>query len=723
MSDLRVGSGDAYKTAADRIQIGQEFCERAKNRKDLSAAAWRCIQHESGERRPILVLGGDFNAAAFSSRICKVYNPTTARSVHRSFPRKDPSLCGTYSRAGSSPALHYSMVNRGASKGCITCRDRRVKCDQGKPECKTCLRLERKCEGYGKRNGPLRFKNQTGPHSRKPRGTEAGTPPSISHSEQVPAKTTAEETAKVTAKQAAKATDEAMTIARKHPSAASCTSYAIPSSPSIHQQDVAVSFFLTYCTLVGRSLESTRGFLEFVCPVLSTQASDSALVAAVTASATKLWTRLNHGRGVSASLQTRLLQRAVSRLQTAITHPEERHQDATVLATLVLQTYDTLAAVFSHDRARGRHREGALALLLQRDRKAQDSKYHAYFLANLLHSRVSFCVRESSPVPLDQIEWLETQVIPNLPINPSSLLDLIGISIANLQHAYRRSLSHGKGLLHYDEGQLSDNIRTVDTQLQQWLEIVPPHWYPTRVESGKDIDLSINTYRGACDIYPNVQIANIWNAWRIYRLILGQIKLRSASDLLAMVQAQQGTAQNDAYINDITGHDQHTHEARELVDAICYSVPFYLGNCNEHASLSAMENPHLMFPSYHDLHPFDQAYLQYLVSDNYVSKVDHSRHTLMHGPLHMLSILSHLIGLIAGERSLVMPQTLQQEQQYWLAEQFQRALLIRSLDAPKFTLEPGQDDFMQSQQAIVSLSKANASASTVKQLLWTLNIV
>lgn len=611
------------------------------------------------------------------------------------------------------------MVNRGASQGCITCRQRRVKCDENKPQCKTCIRLGRDCEGYGKRNGPLKFRHQTGRYSRKPCSKD--TPISISDGDHAPAKTMAKTTtdeAKVTAKRTAKP----MAIVKNHSSTAPCTSYAIPSSPSMYQQDVAVSFFLTYCTLVGRSLESTRGFLEFVCPVLATQAQDSALVAAVTASATKLWARLSRGQ-VPAELQTQLLQRAVSRLQAAISHPDERHQDATVLATLMLQTYDTLSAVFSHDIARGRHREGALALLLQRDRTAQESKYHAHFLANLLHSRVSYCIRESLPVPLDQIEWLETQVIPKLHINPSSLLDLIGISVANLQHAYHKSVSRGKGILFSDEGELSDNIRTVDAQLQQWLDIVPPHWYPTRVESGKDIDSSINTYQGACDIYPNVQIANIWNAWRTYRLILGQIKLRSAKDLLAIVQAQQGTTLDDAHINDITGQARHTCEAQELVDAICYSIPFYLGNCTEHASLSAMENPQLMFPSYHDLQPFDEAYLQYLVSDNYVSKVDHARHTVMHGPLHVLSILTYLVGLIAGERSLMAPSTLRQEQEHWISEQFHRALLIRGLDSPRSSHPEGQNGCVQSQQAIVSLSKANASATTVKQWLWTLNIL
>lgn len=36
----------------------------------------------------------------------------------------------------------------GKSKGCTTCRRRKVRCDEGKPHCLTCIRGGRACEGY-----------------------------------------------------------------------------------------------------------------------------------------------------------------------------------------------------------------------------------------------------------------------------------------------------------------------------------------------------------------------------------------------------------------------------------------------------------------------------------------------------------------------------------------------------------------------------------------------
>ncbi|KAI9654046.1 MAG: hypothetical protein M1831_005563 [Alyxoria varia] len=39
-------------------------------------------------------------------------------------------------------------THRKVRTGCITCKIRRVKCDEGKPECKRCLNTGRKCDGY-----------------------------------------------------------------------------------------------------------------------------------------------------------------------------------------------------------------------------------------------------------------------------------------------------------------------------------------------------------------------------------------------------------------------------------------------------------------------------------------------------------------------------------------------------------------------------------------------
>ncbi|KAK4231306.1 fungal transcriptional regulatory-like protein [Podospora fimiseda] len=44
-----------------------------------------------------------------------------------------------------------STVRKRTKTGCLTCRRRRIKCDEGKPTCGNCIKSKRECEGYNQR--------------------------------------------------------------------------------------------------------------------------------------------------------------------------------------------------------------------------------------------------------------------------------------------------------------------------------------------------------------------------------------------------------------------------------------------------------------------------------------------------------------------------------------------------------------------------------------------
>ncbi|KAL5602247.1 hypothetical protein FOBRF1_009780 [Fusarium oxysporum] len=460
------------------------------------------------------------------------------------------------------------MVNRGASQGCVTCRHRRVKCDERKPWCKACLRLGIECTGYEKRG--LRFKDETVRY-----GANSAAVTRIS--------------------KRAKQPSLERTIIRL---------------PSDHPQDLAVPFFLTYVTDVGRSLESTRGFLEFVRPALASERHDSALNTAVTATSIKIWSMI--GKIPSSSpLPYQLLVKALKRLHQATEEPIERGRDETVLAALVLQMHDTLSAVSGQTRAHGAHREGALTLLLQRENCFKNSKYYAHLVGNLLHSRVSVSVRNRIRLPTKDLEWIETEVAPILPSNPSSALDMIGVSIADLQHTFH-DMSPAT-VLSSPDTKLRQHICNLDTQLRTWLKRIPDSWYPRRMKSGIDFDPSVPSYRGACDIYPSIQVANIWNAWRIYCLILEDIKdqLTKSSALSAAQHFDDENSISD-YAMFWTSNERRV---QELVDSMCLSIPFYLGNCNYPTDILSTGSSDIIYPSHHDLPVDDEGYMRFKASD------------------------------------------------------------------------------------------------------------
>lgn len=602
------------------------------------------------------------------------------------------------------------MVNRGASQGCITCRQRHVKCDESKPQCKTCLRLGRECAGYGKKGLLVRFKDESGRFSGRPSHQR------IRVSNRSLTKTTA-------ATMTTKATTKATTTPTQLAPSASHNYTAMLSSPSIIQQDLALSFFLTYVTGIGRNLESTRGFIEFVRPALASEHHNSALFAAVNAVATLLWVLLGHS-SPSISRPTHLLNKALLRLQKAIGDPEDRGRDATVLAALVLQAYETISAVLGQHRADGTHRDGALALLLHRGPDAGGSKYHGSLLGNILHAKVSLCVREKRPFPVHWVEWVQTKVIPQVPVNPSYLLDVIGISVANLQHQFLRPLPLQENVSYFELEEWSQCVRTLDTRLWMWQQDVPHHWHPRRIPSEKYIKSPNIVYQGACDVYPTVQIANIWSVWRIYRLLLIQIKLQLAASFRKLACDQKHAIQEDRNMDDIMDTTRHIRENQELLDSLCHSVPFYLGNRRVPAVFSDMENSELIFPSYHNLQSTDDAFLSYLESDCYVSSADHRRHVVLHGALHIMSILAYHIGLFAEARSLRLTETFGHEQKNWISEQFLRSAYLLRLIPEGPSLDTAHyDRAVETQFGDMEVSKVEAMASTIRRRLWTISIL
>ncbi|CAG7557458.1 unnamed protein product [Fusarium equiseti] len=523
------------------------------------------------------------------------------------------------------------MVNRGPSRGCITCKKRRVKCDETKPSCKACNRVGRECAGYKKQPVRLRFKDETSRCRNKFKQPEHIITAVITE-QKVPGNPLAP---------------------------------GLPASLLPKQQDAAVAFFLTYVTDVGRNMESTRGFLEFVRPILATESHESALSAAVNATSIKLWTLLQP-TGVTRPLPIKLYNQALVKLQKAVYSTEEQGKDATVIAALMLQQCDTLAAIFGHNKSNSTHRKGALALLTQGGMGT--FKHHGHLLGNLFHSKISFCVRHKVPLTEAELDSVQTRIIPALPANPSYSLDTIGVSISRLQTLANRSTSAKVETSLAALQELPSIICEVEAQLQAWLHTVPEIWHPQNIQTKNAVTPGIDTYDGSVDVYPSIQIANIWNMWRIYRGIVEEVKRNLFNNFIT---------------ESVKPKAKRCQETQDLVNSICRSIPFYLGNLSKPVSFADINGLELYFPCFHDLLPTDEAFVAYKKSNHHVSRIDHNRHNVIHGPIAALSVLSSLIGLFEEHSSsLLSAENELQRQKQWIYGQFRRSLhLMRFIPA------------------------------------------
>ncbi|OAQ96778.1 hypothetical protein LLEC1_00634 [Akanthomyces lecanii] len=486
------------------------------------------------------------------------------------------------------------MVNRGRSKGCITCKQRRVKCDETRPECGHCRRLGLRCGGYEiKCARRLKFKDQN--HKFYNKTSKRQTSP--------------------------------------------CQELVHVSSPrNISEPDSAVAFYLGQYAGKGRETASARGFFEMLIPTYNAQPENSPLSLAVRATATKVLSLWRHGPRGLALPQTAYAE-AVSRVRQAVQDEVERQNPATIMAIVALQLCESIAAVYNLRPATKVHQRGAASLLpyLKPSSSASVGEYIRRFV---VHTEIASAIREKKP---PGSEFVTSTARGS---NPSSALDAIGAEVALLQasHAQLKDQIMAPVELANILSNRIQEAKRIDDKLLTWEQLVPEHWKPQRL-SKDEFDSSIPAYQHACETYPSCQIATIWNFWRVQRLILAAIAADS-QNRLRIYNAETPCVQ--------------THEralAQELVDGICYSVPFYLGNRSRPMSLRDFTDNSILYPSDSMLH------------------LDTS-HIIAQGPWNILSPLSRLLALFSDESEHFFAALLRTGQITWIREQFLRVTIL-----------------------------------------------
>ncbi|KAH7141522.1 hypothetical protein B0J13DRAFT_637253 [Dactylonectria estremocensis] len=536
------------------------------------------------------------------------------------------------------------MVNLGPSKGCQTCKQRRIKCDEGKPSCERCLRVGRQCGGYSKKPVIIRFREDTIKES------------AIEQAQKSPHQR------------------QQVLVARK-PS-------LVPALSPV-QRDVALAFFLGHFATTGRDFESARGFFEVLSPVVAKEAPSSAISTAVTAIATRMHTLWRDGATASPStncLQTHSL--ALKRLQQALKDHKELTSQTTVLAALVLQFYENISAAWKRRRPASTHHEGAVALLMsQLSTNKSHAGYGGHLLAYILHNEVSSALSEQRPVPSRIRSWINDDKIP---LNPSTTLDIIGISIANVQTRFLRLLAQDNldpALSQRDLEEVWNDLRSIDDDLMGWMKTLPRDWRPFKMRHVEKTSPPIATYSRSYDIYPSVQIAAVWNTWRCYRLMLLRIALILIHDRPDALPLKASNV--DCFSTELPIISWVEDSIQELFDSVCESVPFHLGNCTRRSTLYDFADTSIVFPSYHDLPPHDAVFLEHLSSDRFMSSEDHRHHVIVLGSWHILSPLGYLLQMFSSEYSNLLSKTIRRGQKEWIYQQMIRATAVLDMEPMK----------------------------------------
>lgn len=496
------------------------------------------------------------------------------------------------------------MVNRGRSGGCLTCKERRVKCDEAKPECQSCRRLRLHCGGYKANPVKIRFKDQSHKFSEGSKNVD-------------------------------QSTDGRLALR------------------PLDEPDTAIPFFLQHYAMMGRRLESARGFYELLVPVYSSQLQDSPLSLAISALASEVMSLWRHGRGFRGPQKT--YTQALKCLRGTIQDSNELAKPATVLAVLSLQSYENIAAIYGLRPASRAHHDGAVSLLPFTDSDRFNGVTNAFVRKFIFHSEMSSAIRQKRPLqsPVRSLMGKSHMLMES--DNLSFALDAIGASVADLQASHLQEAIKGNSRDWISEA------KAIDEQLLAWARRVPEDWKPLRLTSGQDIDSSIPTYQSVCEVYPTCQIGTIWNLWRVQRLLLAKIILGPSNSVTI--------ASNEDFI-------KYHHILQEMVDSVCYSVPFFLGNQAGSLSISSFTDPSVLLPSHDHLTSSNEKMFQKKFIRPQTPQEENRRHIIAQGPWHIMSPLSRLLTFFLEDNGHLMATFLEPGQYEWIRDQFLRVTTL-----------------------------------------------
>jgi hypothetical protein len=257
-----------------------------------------------------------------------------------------------------------------------------------------------------------------------------------------------------------------------------------------------------------------------------------------------------------------------------------------------------------------------------------------------------------------------------IPRTPAMKLNWIGISVANIQYSFEGLL---KSHPHCSSEQCSHKtdiaiiynaILEFQKDASEWIENVPRHWLPQKwTPSAKMPNAHIPMYRDKCEIYPSIQVASIFNTYRGFQLIIYKI--------LSIMQTH-------GWLEPHMGPQNPSETIQSVVDSICCSIPFYLGNRDDvHyiTDLTDAKSPYV-YPAYHNMQDPP------IAKEHILSEHIHLKHATAYGAWHSMYPLSMLLGLFgdhAGYDCNCLTLSIRSGQLAWLGTQLLRMLKLYAL--------------------------------------------
>ncbi|KAF2687789.1 hypothetical protein K458DRAFT_294309 [Lentithecium fluviatile CBS 122367] len=473
------------------------------------------------------------------------------------------------------------------SKGCGTCKSRRIKCDEKRPICGQCTKSGRDCPGYPD-EFDLMFRDENKALARKAR---KGSGRSEKSERSSPSKSTP--SSAFSAFEISPASTPLIGESSKSPPSLSSSpgqlvavspgellpgegyfdpvlwniQNSVPKNINIPHEFEAVPFFFRNFVSLPQQADSMRGYLELLVPLYNSARPSSALHLATNAVALA-------ASGAYPGRQDLLREAAASygkalrKLNEDLQDPAVAKSNENVLATLLFSLYETIMSTDDTITAWGNHVDGAVALTKMRGTEQfKDPMSHAVFRA-VRTMMITSCVQRSKPV--ESFPGINGWVASDLSEeNAANRLTLICIDLPNI-----RARANNLIKASYDPGleseamQILDMAQLVDGNLQQWYQTLPVEWQHRVigiVNEPVENAATASQWPGEQHVYHDVPLASIVNDYRVCRIFCQRVIMRCISWLSAKPT------------QDLTSTYEHSiFTIQRMVDEISACVPFHM---------------------------------------------------------------------------------------------------------------------------------------------------
>ncbi|PGH15840.1 hypothetical protein AJ79_02221 [Helicocarpus griseus UAMH5409] len=450
-----------------------------------------------------------------------------------------------------------SMVGGVKSRrGCETCKKRRIKCDEGEPQCNRCVRSGWKCPGY-----PLKMMVKDQRSYRSLRHHQAPTTTTT-----VPRRQN-NQLAIIAPKQQAIAPANRCGISKELVTSAH-TPRHIPKHLDMPLEEVAVDFFFAAFHSPDDSRLRT-GYLDLLPSVFKSSRPNS-LVSYSTIAVSCAAVGSICGSAKEKTIGSKYFAKAISAVKGAIQNETTRENDETLVAILLLRIYEALQSVRSAKQVGSIHARGAAALVQLRSRKDQD-KASARFTNTCRLELMTMSIWGGEPIA----DVLNDDSL-SLPLDhPLTSLVSLASTASTLLTVYKNFPLSPAPTQEAISSLLQQAIE-IDNDILDWHVSLPKLYFPGIIDYSPDKGEPKLVAQSQNPFTRTSSFALLMNRYRTSRLmaqyvILGCLSRLGNPELSSQLESTRATIQ-------------------DLVDGICNSLPPYMREdyqTDRHAGLAA----------------------------------------------------------------------------------------------------------------------------------------